>query len=76
MQERKDLSQLGLKGGYAKQQLRLAKSIIVPATVTNIQSSNKENGSQKHLCCSKEVQLETSKVLASMYSYAESIHYL
>lgn len=47
--------------------------IIVPATVTNIQLSNKQNGSKKHLCWSKEVQLETSEVLASMSSYAVGV---
>ena len=66
MQDRKGLSKLAQKGGHAKRQLHLAKSIIVRAIVSNIQSSNKQNGSKKHLCFSKEVQLETSKVLASM----------
>jgi hypothetical protein len=67
-QDRKDLSKWTKKGGHAKRQLHLAESIIVPATVSNIKLSNKQYGSKKHLCFSKEVQLETSKMLASMLS--------
>jgi hypothetical protein len=48
--------------------MRLAKSIIVPATVTNIKSSNRQNDIKKRFCGSKEVQLETGEVLGSMLS--------
>lgn len=39
--------------------------------MSNIQSSNRESGSKKHLCGSKEVQVKTGKVLASMLSQSK-----
>ena len=51
--------------------MRLARSIIVPATVDKIQASNNASGSRKHLCGTKDIQVQTGKVLASMLSQTE-----
>ena len=52
--------------------MRLAMSIIVPATVTVIKLLNRQNDIKKHLCGSEEVQLGTGEVLGSMLSQAEA----
>lgn len=40
----------------------------MPSTVTNIKSSNRQNGYKEHLCVPKEVQLEVGKIIVFMLS--------
>lgn len=71
VRDRKDLSRLAPKGGHAKRMMRLARSIIVLATVNRIQTFNNTSGSKRRLCGTKDIQAETGKVLASMLSQTE-----
>jgi hypothetical protein len=68
---RKDLSALAPKGGHTKRTLRLARSIILPATVKNIQTMNIESGSRQRLHGSKATQAQTGTILASLLSQTE-----
>ena len=65
---RKDLSALAPKGGHTKRTLRLACSIILPATVKNIQTMNIESGSRQRLHGSKVTEAQTCTILASLLS--------
>ena len=71
VRDRKDLSRLAPNGGHAKRMMRLARSIIVPATVNRIQASNNTSGSRRRLCGTKDIQVKIGKVLASMLSQTE-----
>ena len=71
VRDRKDLSKLAPKGGHAKRMMRLARSIIVPATKNKIQASNNTSGSRRRLCGTKDIEVQTGKVLASMLSQTE-----
>lgn len=70
---RKDVRDLAPGGGQAKRAIRLARSILVPRTVTEIQTRNAENGTRERLCGNKETQKGTAKVLGSMLSRQEVI---
>ena len=71
VREAKDLSNLAPKGGHTKRRIRLARTIMNPTTVKNIQTLNKISGVRRRLCGTKEKQAETGKVLASMLSQSE-----
>lgn len=71
VRDRKDLSTLAPGGGHAKRTMRLARSIIVPATTRHIQSSNNASGSRQRLWGSKDTQSQTGRVLASLLSQTE-----
>ena len=71
VREAKDLFNLAPKGGHTKRRIRLARTIMNPTTVRNIQTSNKISGVRRRLCGTKETQAETRKVLASMLSQSE-----
>ena len=71
VRDRKDLSKLTPKGRHAKRMMRLARSIIVPATMNKIQASNNTSGSRRRLCGTKDIQVQTGKVIASMLSQIE-----
>ena len=68
---RKGLPDLSQSGGHAKSQRRLAKSIIVGATMKRIQARNAETGSKQRLCGPEEIQIQSRKVLATILSKKE-----
>jgi len=69
---KKDLSCLASTGGQAKRRLRLLRSVIAPTTTNHVQTVNQETGSRQRLCGdNKMVQIQTSKVLASLLSEIE-----
>jgi hypothetical protein len=68
---RRDLASLAPRGGQAKRIIRLARSIINPATTGEIQTANSVAGSRRRLLGSKETQRQTGQVLASVFSQIE-----
>jgi len=68
---RENVYELAPTGGPAKRSLRLARSILVPATTRRIQESNATTGSRQLLCGSKAIQSGTGKVLSSLLSTHE-----
>jgi hypothetical protein len=68
---RKDLHELSQSGGHAKNQRRLARSIIAGATMQYIQKRNAQTGSKQRLCGSEEIQIQSGKVLATILSKKE-----
>jgi len=68
VRSRKDLSTLAPKGGYTKRTLRLARSIILPTIVKDIQTMNIELDSRQRLYGSKATKTQTGKMLASILS--------
>jgi len=68
---RKDISSLSQIRGHAKALRRLARSVITPATVKRIQSDNARNGKKQRLCGPIDTQVQSEKVLASIFSKTE-----
>ena len=68
---RKDLHELSQSGGHAKNQRRLARSIIAEATIQRIQKRNTQTGLKQRLCGFEEIQVQLGKVLATILSKKE-----
>lgn len=64
---RKDLIDLSPKGGHAKTQRRLARSIIAPATVKKLQKENAAKGvSRRRMHGDKDSQTQNGRAFASI----------
>lgn len=71
VRKRRDLSMLSQTGGQAKAMRRLARSILAPTSVQEIQTSNALNQKKQRLYGTKEQQIESGKLLAKILSKTE-----
>ena len=71
VRKRRDIATLSQTGGQMKALRRLARSVIAPSTVQNIQEGNAVNHTKQRLHDSKEQQIEFGKILSKIFSKIE-----